>query len=159
MRILRPRRWFSEILISNTDVTTMSDGTDCYALVKAAGRYREYPRTEGISTTVAITLTLQDLVTRILSLTTTSVIEKPLEANSFSSSFETLLDLFSPKLTPKADDIVVYVDGSWDLFHAEHIKLLKTAKAFGSFLVVGVFSESEAKAVNDEVLICNSKRE
>jgi ethanolamine-phosphate cytidylyltransferase len=37
--------------VHGDDITTMADGTDCYAEVKAAGRYVECKRTKGVSTT------------------------------------------------------------------------------------------------------------
>jgi ethanolamine-phosphate cytidylyltransferase len=36
---------------------------------------------------------------------------------------------------------VVYIDGAWDMFHAGHIATLKTAKAKGDYLIVGVFND------------------
>ena len=47
-----------DFCVHGDDVTTMSDGTDCYHLVKKANRYKECKRTDGISTT--------DLVKRML---------------------------------------------------------------------------------------------
>ena len=36
----------------------------------------------------------------------------------------------------------VYIAGCWDLCHHGHINILKKAKEFGDFLIVGVNSDS-----------------
>jgi ethanolamine-phosphate cytidylyltransferase len=42
---------------------------------------------------------------------------------------------------PKADDVVVYLDGGFDLFHVGHIETIKKAKALGTFLYVGIHDD------------------
>ncbi len=63
-----------DFCVHGDDVTTASDGTDCYALVKAAGRYKEVPRTTGVSTT--------DLVTRMLECTKDHHLKGELDTSS-----------------------------------------------------------------------------
>ena len=36
---------------------------------------------------------------------------------------------------------IIYMDGSWDMFHAGHISILKEARARGDYLIVGVHSD------------------
>lgn len=43
-------------------------------------------------------------------------------------------------------DIVVYIDGVFDLFHVGHISALKAAKAKGTFLVVGLYDDETVRA-------------
>ncbi|KAJ2252619.1 choline phosphate cytidylyltransferase, partial [Coemansia sp. RSA 454] len=50
-----------DFVVHGDDITTAADGSDCYQLVKDAGRYRECRRTVGVSTT--------ELVGRMLLLT------------------------------------------------------------------------------------------
>ncbi|OMH78452.1 Ethanolamine-phosphate cytidylyltransferase [Zancudomyces culisetae] len=40
-----------DFVVHGDDITTAADGTDCYELVKKAGRYKECKRTIGVSTT------------------------------------------------------------------------------------------------------------
>ena len=40
-----------DFVVHGDDITSTADGLDAYHLVKKAGRYREFKRTEGVSTT------------------------------------------------------------------------------------------------------------
>src|SRR3989338_6526557 len=42
---------------------------------------------------------------------------------------------------PTDDDVIVYVDGGFDLFHVGHIEFLKKAKALGTYLIVGLHDD------------------
>ena len=48
---------------------------------------------------------------------------------------------FSNGKTPNKDDIVIYIDGAFDLFHIGHIETIAKAKALGSFLFVGIHDD------------------
>jgi ethanolamine-phosphate cytidylyltransferase len=52
---------------------------------------------------------------------------------------------FSNNRAPKPDDVVVYIDGAFDLFHVGHVETLRKAKECGTFLYVGVHDD---KTVN-----------
>jgi ethanolamine-phosphate cytidylyltransferase len=54
---------------------------------------------------------------------------------------------FSEGKEPKQNDKVVYVDGTFDLFHVGHIEFLKRAKALGDFLIVGVHEDQTVNAI------------
>jgi bifunctional ADP-heptose synthase (sugar kinase/adenylyltransferase) len=43
--------------------------------------------------------------------------------------------------TPPPGARVIYMAGSWDLFHPGHISTLKRARALGDFLIVGVLDD------------------
>ena len=49
---------------------------------------------------------------------------------------------FSPGKSPSPDDIVVYVAGSFDMFHAGYASFLKEAKKLGTYLLVGVHDDA-----------------
>ena len=51
---------------------------------------------------------------------------------------------------PKSDDVVVYIDGSFDLLHIGHVATLKKAKSLGTYLIVGLH--------DDEVYFFNNKK-
>jgi cytidyltransferase-like protein len=115
-----------DFCVHGDDVTTMSDGTDCYSIVKTAGRYKECKRTEGVSTT--------DLLSRILDrkyLQTTgdaSASSQTMPAQIKDAAYtRQMLDLFSSDLVdnrkPGVDDRAVYVCGSWDLFRMYYISV------------------------------------
>jgi len=52
------------------------------------------------------------------------------------------LSAFSNFRVPHKDDTVVYIDGSWDLFHPGHVAALKKAKSLGTFLYVGLYDDT-----------------
>jgi cytidyltransferase-like protein len=48
---------------------------------------------------------------------------------------------FSEGREPKPTDRIVYIDGTFDLFHIGHVEILKAAKALGDFLIVGILPD------------------
>jgi ethanolamine-phosphate cytidylyltransferase len=127
------------------------DGKDVYEAAKQSGRYQSIPRTEGVSTT--------DIVGRMLLMTkdhhkTDEDMDSELVMNrspehgivASQSKFLTtsrMLRLFSAGVkAPSKDMNIIYMDGSWDMFHAGHIAILKKAKDMGDYLIVGVHSDS-----------------
>ncbi|RIB15610.1 hypothetical protein C2G38_2039239 [Gigaspora rosea] len=150
-----------DFCVHGDDITTLCDGTDCYQAVKDAGRYRECKRTIGISTT--------ELVGRMLLMTRdhhkrkssiASINNEDLSTFSSSPSKqspETKISHFLPTSRrivqfsegkePNPGDKVVYVDGTFDLFHVGHIEFLKRAKALGNYLLVGVHDDQIVNAI------------
>ena len=126
-----------DFCVHGDDVTTMADGTDCYQKVKEAGRYKECKRTLGVSTT--------DLVKRMLDRKTHKRGTKALGDEEY---IKEKLALFSNNTLPKAGDRIVYVEGTFDMFHAGHAEFLKKAKLAGDFLIVGVYSDDYAADVD-----------
>lgn len=59
---------------------------------------------------------------------------------------------FSEGREPAPGDKVVYVDGTFDLFHTGHIEFLKRAKELGDYLLVGVHDDMVGRGlpVNDK---------
>jgi len=154
---------YSIDFVVHGDDPCLVDGEDVYGPVKAMGKFKSIPRTEGISTT--------DLVGRILmsapaeggSPRTCSNSTDPLDnqrlltksesrdsiydsTTQHSSRFMTtssILRKFSGGMkTPPPGASIVYIDGSWDMFHSGHIDILKKAKAMGTYLIAGVFSDA-----------------
>ena len=41
----------------------------------------------------------------------------------------------------------MYVDGAWDLFHAGHVAVLRQAKTYGDYVIVGVHDDAEVNRV------------
>ncbi|KAJ3001321.1 UNVERIFIED_CONTAM: Ethanolamine-phosphate cytidylyltransferase [Siphonaria sp. JEL0065] len=120
-----------DICVHGDDITTMADGSDCYSFAKKAGRYKEFKRTQGVSTT--------ELVGRMLKMTTER--STPVSLVSPFLITSTRLSQFSNGKEPKPTDRVVYVHGAFDLFHVGHIEFLKAAKSRGDFLIVGVHDD------------------
>ena len=49
---------------------------------------------------------------------------------------------FAEGRVPAADDKVVYMPGSWDVFNPGHIAALAAARQQGSFLLVGIYDDT-----------------
>merc|ERR1711962_887887 len=154
------------------DMTITVDGIDTYKVVKDAGRYREFKRTAGVSTT--------DLVGRMLLATTqhfepstdsdlnssnseeskrkrarvSSFSENPKKAKKESSPWTGVHQFlqtsnkilqFSSAKSPQPNDKVVYVSGSFDLFHCGHLDFLEKVSKLheNTFIVVGLHTDQE----------------
>ncbi|KAK8937198.1 hypothetical protein KSP39_PZI011858 [Platanthera zijinensis] len=144
-----------DYIIHGDDPCLLPDGTDAYAVAKKVGRYKQIKRTEGVSST--------DIVGRILS--TLRCTEVDGQANIADSELchnegkpgsagtgcmETLSHFlptsrrimqFSNAKGPGPDARVVYIDGTFDLFHAGHVEIFRYARQFGDFLLVGIHSD------------------
>eukprot|EP01121_Diplochlamys_sp_Union-15-3_P020058 TRINITY_DN76_c0_g1_i2.p1 TRINITY_DN76_c0_g1~~TRINITY_DN76_c0_g1_i2.p1 ORF type:complete len:373 (-),score=75.71 TRINITY_DN76_c0_g1_i2:71-1189(-) len=156
-----------DICVHGDDIVVSADGVDTYHKVKEAGRFRTVPRTEGVSTTA--------LVGRMLLMTkdhhTTHDADKSaLHHGTFTKQIGELAQGGLPKSSPYTgvshflpssrkivqfsegrdptpDDIIVYADGGFDLFHVGHIDFLKRAKELGTYLIVGVNPD---KVINEK---------
>jgi len=158
-----------DYVIHGDDTTLTAEGLDCYAAVKAAGRYKEVPRTTGVSTT--------DIIRRMLECTkehhneglkglddSDKMLPLMSEGHDKHSPYTGVskfiatgakIRLFSDGREPKPTDTVVYVDGAFDLFHQGHINVLRKAKEFGTFLIVGIHDDQAVnsyKGVNYPIL-------
>ncbi|PON81338.1 Bifunctional transcriptional regulator [Trema orientale] len=138
-----------DYIIHGDDPCLLPDGTDAYALAKGAGRYKQIKRTEGVSST--------DIVGRILSSTNNNKVredhngtplkgphkESQLKAAHLSQFLPTSRRIvqFSNGKGPGPNARVVYIDGAFDLFHAGHVEILKTARQLGDFLLVGLHDD------------------
>ncbi|KAI7848895.1 hypothetical protein BDC45DRAFT_574504 [Circinella umbellata] len=158
------REYDIDFCVHGDDITTMADGTDCYQAVKDAGLYRECKRTQGVSTTELVGRML--LMTRdhhkrgessisnvnpqdLGSFSTVGGKKKPHQRTTVSHFLPTSKRIvqFSEGREPKETDRIVYVDGTFDLFHIGHIEFLKRAKALGDFLIVGVHDDQTVNAI------------
>ncbi|KAJ1951551.1 choline phosphate cytidylyltransferase [Linderina macrospora] len=155
-----------DFVVHGDDITTAADGTDCYQIVKDAGRYKECKRTAGISTT--------ELVGRMLLVTRDHHIRGSRSTQSrmqgvdesvvtdfshgsqpagrltgiahYLSTSKKIIQFSSGK-EPQPGDKVVYVDGAFDLFHAGHIEFFKRARELGDYLLVGIHDDQTVNSI------------
>ncbi|KAJ1981927.1 choline phosphate cytidylyltransferase [Dimargaris xerosporica] len=154
--------------VHGDDITTLADGTDCYQHVKDAGRYKEFKRTQGVSTTELVgrmLLMTKDHHRRQLAHDTDApsiagvpkdelnIFRRGLGKTALSTNISHFLPTskriiqFSNDREPSPGDTIVYVDGAFDLFHLGHIEFLRRAKALGQYLLVGVHDDPTINAI------------
>jgi len=63
---------------------------------------------------------------------------------------------FASSRQPQEGDRIVYVSGSFDMFHVGHAQFLKEARALGTFLLVGIYDDATAaKAKGSHLPVMN----
>lgn len=103
------------------DVSVTDKGADTYHCIKNAGRYKEVQRTSGVSTT--------GVVKKILSMACTESKDESgnrspwTGSNDFLLNTETIVQFWNERTPRKDGDKVVYVTGSFDLFHVGHLQV------------------------------------
>ena len=151
------------------DIAKNANGEDSNYLIKKAGRMKIFKRTEGVSTT--------DIVGRLLQITNLNaenellgnapmkskeyikvlndVQRKVSDESNEESKIKAVrflatsrrLRQFSNKREPKPTDKVVYVSGSFDIFHSGSVEFLEKTKAMGDFLMVGIYDDKTCREV------------
>jgi ethanolamine-phosphate cytidylyltransferase len=149
-----------DFCVHGDDIVTTPDGEDTYHKVKTAGRFRTVPRTQGVSTTQLVGRMLllskdhhspyyNDRTARnaVLSENLLEMTEgaKP-KISPYTGVGQYLptsrrIVQFSEGREPKPADKIVYIDGTFDLFHVGHVSILKQAKDLGDFLIVGILPD------------------
>ncbi|KAK7199693.1 ethanolamine-phosphate cytidylyltransferase [Novymonas esmeraldas] len=152
-----------DYVVHGDDISVGLDGRNSYQEIIDAGRFKVVKRTEGISTT--------DLVGRMLLCTKNHMLksldEVHLEGPLFDSpptmhylTTSRKIVQFSNNSSPKPGDRIVYVDGSFDLFHIGHIRVLEKARELGDYLIVGVYEDqvvNEQKGKNYPIMNLNER--
>ena len=121
------------------DIAINCEGLDAYGQLKSANRFKVIKRTEGISTTSIVgklLLMTQESRTAIMEpFIATDVTSQP----TFLATTRRIFEFSNKNNKPRGK--IVYVDGSFDLFHVGHVETLKKAKDLGDFLIVGVHDD------------------
>ncbi|KAL0482013.1 ethanolamine-phosphate cytidylyltransferase [Acrasis kona] len=139
-----------DFCVHGEDISFDEDGEDTYKYIHDAGMMLVVKRTEGVSST--------DIVERMLKLAKNKENQQAAPAEPkpedlvFVSPY-TKMRQFLPtthKITqfqenprePTDEDVIVFVDGGFDLFHTGHIEFLKRAKELGTYLIVGLHDDN-----------------
>ncbi|ETO19585.1 hypothetical protein RFI_17648 [Reticulomyxa filosa] len=143
------------------DIPHDATGQSAYAAVM--NRLKIFKRTPGVSTTALIERLLlavnHEKRNREPKKKKQKQAEEDDEANASVVSWSQFLatshriSAFSNHRVPQADDVVVYIDGSWDLFHPGHVAALKkfllkkfffffSPKKLCTFLYVGLYDDT-----------------
>lgn len=158
-----------DYIIHGDDPCLLPDGTDAYAHAKKLGRFRMIKRTEGVSTTDIVGRMLmctrnvqpsgnaqqREALTRHFSRghenSSDSEDEQPngkrpqrTALSRFLPTSRRLVQFSNGRVPPEGASIV-YIDGAFDVFHPGHVKILKEAKAVGSFLLVGLHTDEDVE--------------
>jgi len=140
--------------VHGDDICVDENGIDAYANIKAAGIFKVVKRTVGVSTT--------DIVNRMLLLSPEVKNQlSQMEVNPFAKlrqhypSAQKIRQFTTVINEPKQDDIIVYIDGVFDLFHIGHVEILKEAKKLGTYLIVGIHDDETARSYKERPAIMN----
>lgn len=138
-----------DYVVHGDDIAIRKDtGTDAYADVRAAGKLKIVKRTEGISTTEMVgkmlLMTHTETVAELESVTVSDIVKQNPTDRKFLATTRRITQ-FASSRPPKAEDKIVYIDGSFDLLHTGHVETIKHAKELGDYLIVGIHDD---KTVN-----------
>lgn len=133
-----------QLVVHGDDEIVDADGNHCYADAKSANIYNDFERTKGISTS--------EIVGRMLYKQNFKS-----KKSNFDEYHDQLIEKFMITPTSKKDKVVVYVDGSFDLYHAGHTSILQAAKETGDYLIVGLHNDNEIKKIKGEYPIMRTK--
>ncbi|CAG5096126.1 Oidioi.mRNA.OKI2018_I69.XSR.g14482.t1.cds [Oikopleura dioica] len=159
------------------DITMTADGNDTYQIVKDNGRYREFRRTNGVSTTDLVGRMLlatrshfrasrdlrsstseedQTQRTRVDSFSRQDNTESSpwTGVNQFLQTNNKIVQFSSPK-DPSPGDKIVYVTGAFDLFHTGHLDFLQKVHGMyeNIYIIVGLHTDQEVNRYVSEVVI------
>ncbi|XP_076272545.1 ethanolamine-phosphate cytidylyltransferase-like isoform X1 [Rhynchophorus ferrugineus] len=123
------------------DITVTADGRDTYQEVKDANRFKTVPRTPGVSTTK-----LRRKIREVSGNHKQDNTETPLtDSHEFITDVLTLKQFLEGIIPAENKDKIIYVDGSFDLFHGGHVDFLEKALQQGTYLIVGLHSDEEVR--------------
>ena len=128
-----------------------STGLNLNEFFAGIGMFKQFKRTEGVSTT--------DITGKLLALAEYTMNEEMQQTENGSPTESPALKRlqrppkqqflatsrriisFANNNYPKKDDTIVYIQGSFDLLHHGHMKRLQLAKQLGDFLYVGIWDD------------------
>ena len=91
-----------------------------------------------------------DEFVRTLHISTTHIVGRMLHRNDLKKIISKDVDLYHDHLISEFTNpakpkkgCIVYIDGSFDLYHAGHCSIIKAAKESGDFLIIGLHSDEE----------------
>jgi len=104
------------------------------AVLDKIGRFKQFKRTTGVSTT--------NITGKLLRLVSSDEVADKVEPpkQQFLQTV-TRIRNFSNKRVPKPTDRIVYLSASCDLMHSGVIERMKKAKEQGDFLYIGLWSD------------------
>ncbi|GJN09575.1 hypothetical protein PR202_ga27614 [Eleusine coracana subsp. coracana] len=129
-----------DYIIHGDDPCLLPDGTDAYALAKKVGRYKQIKRTEGVSSTDIVGRILLTFKQKDHETGAGSCDELKSHLSHFLPTSRRIMQ-FSNGKAPSPGARVVYIDGAFDLFHAGHVEILRSARQLGDFLLVGIHDD------------------
>ena len=124
-----------DFIVHGDDPCLLPDGTDAYAAVKRAGKFKLVQRTEGVSTT--------DIIERMLLASSKSdigAIDRR-QTSYFCTTSQRIAEFSNVSFCRPEGSRTVYVHGDFDIFHAGHIEFLRKAKSYGDVLLVGLHND------------------
>lgn len=134
------------LIVHGDDPAISKTGDDCYSEAKKINIYKEVSRTKFVSTTEMVGRMLLQRNSRILENNFASK-DICIPEHSYNQEKDKYIDDLLEKFKLKEKKLkgkVVYIDGTFDLFHPGHASLLKKCKNSQYFVIVGIYSSKES---------------
>ncbi|AFZ81050.1 ethanolamine-phosphate cytidylyltransferase, putative [Theileria equi strain WA] len=164
-----------DVVAHGDDIAIGSSGKDCYEEPKNAGKFVYFKRSCGVSTSTTLFRLIEALeserfshlgeLERGISVDFEQCLrrneEEMINEGFLEEDNETkrtiryprccmsanLFGKFIPNIPRPPNGRIVYVDGSFDVFHNGHLRLLEKAKAMGDYLVVGIYDDQTVRTL------------
>jgi ethanolamine-phosphate cytidylyltransferase len=151
LKLLAQENICADFAAHGDDICQNANGENAYQEIIDAHRLRIFKRTPGTSTTTLIKKLLRAAKSNeLLNEQNDEYDDKKfgMEKLEMEKSWQSFLPTshriaaFSNNRTPTSNDVVVYIDGDFDLFHCGHVNILQEAKKLGTFLYVGLYDDA-----------------
>eukprot|EP01071_Lankesteria_metandrocarpae_P010187 Lankesteria_metandrocarpae@DN5306_c0_g1_i3.p1 len=131
-------------------------GNNTYAEPAQEGRLLTFPRTVGISSTALVCRLLSataNIESNCVTVKAPQSVREWFDENAAVNSTkqhechvetpaQRILEFIGNRRSPLPTDKIVYVDGSFDILHVGHLRMLQEARKLGDYVVVGVHDDA-----------------
>nr|CCC95928.1 unnamed protein product [Trypanosoma congolense IL3000] len=146
-------RFGVDYVVHGDDISVDLEGRNSYQAIIDAGMFKVVKRTESISTTDLVSRMLRAAPNKPACAADKTLLDEEVAKHPPTRYLTTSRKIaqFSNNRPPPRDGKIVYVQGSFDLFHVGHVQFLKKARALGDYLVVGLYDDQTIRGEKGEL--------